>query len=875
MIYKFIDDKGTFRVRNPQRYNLYFPLTDKDGGILSSISPNLAGDIKKNNERFLTLPAGIEDLRSNFLTRRDFFIKTKNECLRLSFPYNDTLEAGLLYHKIIKQTKSLEIEILNFVPFDASVELMRIKVKNRSAKVVKIIPTSFIPLYGRSEKCLRDHRHVTALLNRVYLEKHGIYLKPTMVFDEKGHRANETVYFVLGFEGNGLAPIGQFPSLDYFYGQGDIIHPEAIEKTVQPAVRGSAEFDGKEACAAFRFEEKVLKKNQEAEYFLIMGIEDNSKNIKDIFKRFNSPRKVENSFEETKKYWQGCLSGLEFNFGNKDFNNWLCWVKLQPALRKLFGCSFLPHFDYGKGGRGWRDLWQDALTLLLTQAGPEAKSFLINNFKGVRVDGSNATIITKDGEFLSDRNRISRVWMDHGIWPYLTLRLYLNKTGDLDILLQEDTYFQDHQFKRSREIIREARHQNYILHTKEGRVYRGSILEHILAQNLVQFFNVGRHNIIRLENADWNDGLDMAPDHGESVTFSFMYAHNLKDICRYLRKLKKKAGSVDILEELTYLLDAKNPEINYSDYKYKHNRLEEYLSRVRSISGQKRSIAVDDLISDLEAKAGHLFKWLKEKEWLGEGFFNGYYDNKGNRVEGKTPGSAARMLLPSQVFAIMSGVASNEQIKKTWLSIKKHLRDRKLGGFRLNTNFNSHHNLDLGRAFGFAYGDKENGAFFSHMSVMLANALYQRGFVKEGFEVINSIYKMATSAQARIYPLIPEYFNGQGRGLYLYLTGSASWYIYTLLEEVLGIKFEDGDIYLEPKLNSENFFNQDRIETAFSLQGNTVKVAFIREKKERNKVYKIKEVCLEEKRIIPSEGRYLIKKEDLRKKENLVRVLLV
>ena len=386
---------------------------------------------------------------------------------------------------------------------------------------------------------------------------------------------------------------------------------------------------------------------------------------------------------------------------------------------------------------------------------------------------------------------------------------------------------------------------------------------------------MGRHNIIRLENADWNDGLDMAPDHGESVTFSFMYAHNLKDICRYLRKLKKKAGSVDILEELTYLLDAKNPEINYSDYKYKHNRLEEYLSRVRSISGQKRSIAVDDLISDLEAKAGHLFKWLKEKEWLGEGFFNGYYDNRGNRVEGKTPGSATRMLLPSQVFAIMSGVASNEQIKKTWLSIKKHLRDRKLGGFRLNTNFNSHHNLDLGRAFGFAYGDKENGAFFSHMSVMLANALYQRGFVKEGFEVINSIYKMATSAQARIYPLIPEYFNGQGRGLYLYLTGSASWYIYTLLEEVLGIKFEDGDIYLEPKLNSENFFNQDRIETAFSLQGKTVKVAFIREKKERNKVYKIKEVCLEEKRIIPSEGRYLIKKEDLRKKENLVRVLLV
>ena len=30
--------------------------------------------------------------------------------------------------------------------------------------------------------------------------------------------------------------------------------------------------------------------------------------------------------------------------------------------------------------------------------------------------------------------------------------------------------------------------------------------------------------------------------------------------------------------------------------------------------------------------------------------------------------------------------------------------------------------------FGFAYGEKENGAVFSHMTVMFAYALYQRGF---------------------------------------------------------------------------------------------------------------------------------------------------
>lgn len=40
--------------------------------------------------------------------------------------------------------------------------------------------------------------------------------------------------------------------------------------------------------------------------------------------------------------------------------------------------------------------------------------------------------------------------------------------------------------------------------------------------------------------------------------------------------------------------------------------------------------------------------------------------------------------------------------------------------------------------FGFAYGEKENGAVFSHMAVMFANALYKRGFVKEGHRALNA-----------------------------------------------------------------------------------------------------------------------------------------
>ena len=51
------------------------------------------------------------------------------------------------------------------------------------------------------------------------------------------------------------------------------------------------------------------------------------------------------------------------------------------------------------------------------------------NFSGVRIDGTNATIIgAGDGNFIADRNGIARVWMDHGLWPQMTTKLYIDQT---------------------------------------------------------------------------------------------------------------------------------------------------------------------------------------------------------------------------------------------------------------------------------------------------------------------------------------------------------------------------------------------------------------------------------------------------------------
>jgi len=877
-MYRFIDNKGIFLVKDPHKISyLYFPLTNMRGTFLSCISPKLAGDIKKDNERFLTCPASIEDINHNYLCRRDFFLKlaaTTNKVIKLSENNKSVLEAGFLYHKITKEYPSTEIEVINFVPYDEDVEIMWVKVKNKKMNHLEFIPTSFIPLYGRSEGNLRNHRHVSSLLNRIQITKYGIILKPTILFEEECHRINKTLYFVLGYSQKERPPLGQFPTLLSFCGEeGTLVYPDAVFKNLKPFTKKKSEFDGKEACAAFRFPKEKLKRNQEVNYILIMGITEDAKYINKVFRELNTLDKVKNSLEKTKRYWQNVISDLEFDFKDKSYNGWLKWVGMQPILRKLFGCSFLPHFDYGKGGRGWRDLWQDALNLLLVEP-QNIRRLIINNFQGVRIDGSNATIVTREGNFISDRNRLNRVWMDHGVWPYLTLREYIHRTGDLNILLKETTYFRDHQLKRASQINYEFNQKNYLLKTINNKIYRGSILEHILIENLVQFFNVGRHNIIRLENADWNDGLDMAAQSGESVAFSCMYAYNLKDLCSILKKLKEKQPTIEILEELLILLDRLHKPINYNHYIEKQKRLDIYLERTKySTKGKRGKININDLIYDLNAKADWLTNKIRKKEWLKEGFFNGYYDNNKKRVEGKIRGKI-RMILASQVLAIMSGIATKTQIEKIWKNINIYLKDKKIGGFRLNTDFETIY-MDLGRAFGFSYGDKENGAFFNHMVVMLAYALYKRGFMNEGFEVLNSVYQMAKSSKAKIYPMIPEYFNALGRGLYFYLTGSATWYIHTLMKEVLGIKCLFGDLIIEPKLIKANFFKEE-ISTEFNFLDRYLKIIYIRETKSSQ--YKISYGYFENKKLKPQNNKLIITKKYIiklpREKKYTIKVFL-
>lgn len=223
---------------------------------------------------------------------------------------------------------------------------------------------------------------------------------------------------------------------------------------------------------------------------------------------------------------------------------------------------------------------------------------------------------------------------------------------------------------------------------------------------------------------------------------------------------------------------------------------------------------------------------VRNHEWIKgegqEGWFNSYYDDSKNAVEGFFD-QGVRMMLTGQVFAVMSGTATDEQIHAICKSADRYLYDASIGGYRLNTDF---HELkfDMGRMFGFAYGEKENGAVFSHMTVMYANALYKRGFVKEGYKALQTLADTALNFDvSRIYPGIPEYFNSQGRGMYHYLTGAASWYMMTMITEVFGVRGEAGTLTFCPKLMKCQFDEKHTASISLTFAGKKFEVIYINE----------------------------------------------
>ena len=299
----FVDEYGSFAIHKPENISyLYFPLA-AETGLKSSITPNLGGDAKIDQETFLLEPVSAENLHNNRAVRNFWLVdedgqvfsaagaSAEQEAARFTSAQDDSsITAGLMWQTLQRTSAEMGLRtgITAFCPRQDNVEILCVTVQNQDDQPHQLTPVAAIPLYGRSADNIRDHRNVTSMLHRIWTTENGVMVRPTMSFDERGHRPNHKVYYVSGFGPDGQKPEAFYPTVEAFLGEGGTyLHPRAVYEQY-PGVGAGSRAEGREAMGAFRFPAVTLDPGQEAHYVLMLGVEDSEEAVQAVWSKYHT-----------------------------------------------------------------------------------------------------------------------------------------------------------------------------------------------------------------------------------------------------------------------------------------------------------------------------------------------------------------------------------------------------------------------------------------------------------------------------------------------------------------------------------------------------------------------------------------------------------
>ena len=280
---EFIGTNGTFKTKEADKTSFLYLPVGSPSGVMGSVTPKGGGDTKLSQDRFLLHPVVVEDLQESMYSR-NFWLYVDGVGLRSALGFSlsqlsgddeSELEAGFLWQKTTRRIcEGLKASVLIFAPVgNGRAEVMQVTVENDGDKEVSFIPSAAIPIFGRGADHIRDHRHVTSLLNVIEVLEDGVEVRPTMAFDERGHHRTSDTYTVRARDGEGNAPVGINPTvLDFTGDGGNLLNPEGAKNSELGMAPGSV-VTGQEAFAGLKFAKKTLGPGQNVKYNVVLGFD--------------------------------------------------------------------------------------------------------------------------------------------------------------------------------------------------------------------------------------------------------------------------------------------------------------------------------------------------------------------------------------------------------------------------------------------------------------------------------------------------------------------------------------------------------------------------------------------------------------------------
>ena len=408
---------------------------------------------------------------------------------------NYVVAHGIGYTRFHYGGYGIDHELLLYVPPDAPVKVLRLRLRNPSRRGRRLSVTCFMELALGVSREQSAHFVVTSIDSAT-----GALLATNSYNNEFADRVaflwmNDKKRTVTGDRTAFLGP------------NGTLSHPAAMQQAILSGKVGA----GLDPCAAVRGEIQ-LNPLSEHTVIILFGQEADAGKARNLISSLNTQHAVELAYDKTYRQWDQIVSSIQVKTPDPVFdlmmNRWL--------LYQTYSCRFFSRsaFYQSGGAFGFRDQLQDTMAFVYSEPGI-MRNHLLHCASRQFLEGDvQHWWHPPTGRGVRTRSSDDLLWL-----PYCA-EFYIRSTGDSSVLDETVPYL-----------------EAPVLAPDEMEAYQvpvqskvsGTLYEHC-AKAIEHSLKFGPHDLPLIGAGDWNDGMNRMGIHGkgESVWLAWFQIDILK-----------------------------------------------------------------------------------------------------------------------------------------------------------------------------------------------------------------------------------------------------------------------------------------------------------------------------------------------------------